>query len=470
MKVNFGGVEETVVTRDEFPLDKAVDVLKDDVIAVLGYGSQGPGQSQNLRDNGFNVIVGQREDSPTWQKAVDDGWKPGETLFPIVEAAEKGTIVSYLLSDAAQPVVWPSIKEHVNGKTLYISHGFPVHFKDITGVVPSEDTDVIMVAPKGAGLSVRKNFLNGSGINSSFAVHKDASGNALENVLAMGIGIGSGYLFETTCEREVVSDHVGERAVLLGGIWALAEAAYDNLRSKGVTPNSSFILSSEQATQVILPLIGLGGTNAIYSQAEKEGHLGTVLAYQNAVREATTPVMQKLYAACKLGEEARIALEANIKPDYRTTLDAELGAIDGSEMWTTGVKVRESGEDRAYDSDITNFPLAGAILGAMEAQYQTLLDNGHSPSEGGNETVEELTQSLNQFYQSNGAAHLLRVCSTTAQRGALDWGPEFKDAISPVFYGAPKYSGEAKVESNQTVTKPNMWDVMETVRKLRPGF
>lgn len=480
MKVNFGGVEETVVTRDEFPLEKARETLKKEIVAVLGYGSQGPGQSLNLKDNGFNVVVYQREhysksgEKPTnWEKALKDGWIPGKTLFSSpTEATKRGTIISFLLSDASQPVIWPSIKDDVDGKTLYVSHGFPVHFSQHTRIFPSTNTDVIMVAPKGAGLSVRRNFLNGAGINSSFAVHQNASGHALEKVLAMGIGIGSGYLFETTCEREVVSDHVGERAVLLGIPWVLSEASYDKLRADGADPETAFKLSSEQLTQVILPLIGKGGAAEIYRQAISAGKLDTVLAYQRAVRESTLETMNGLYESCRSGEEARISLESNIRPGYRAGLNAELDAINGSEMWQTGVRVRKNTADRSYGMKIVNFALAGAILGAMETQYQTLLDNGHSPSEGGNETVEELTQSLDQFYQANGVAGkdgLLEVCSTTAQRGALDYGPRFKKVIAPVFNDGPSYANLTVMDGNSSVTRPNMWDVMETVRKLRPG-
>lgn len=131
--MNFGGVEENVVTRDEFPLAKAQETMKDETIAVIGYGVQGPGQSLNLRDNGFNVIVGQRKESKTWQKAIDDGWVPGETLFEIEEACERGTVIQYLLSDAAQIELWPTVKKHLTaGKALYFSHGFGITYKERT--------------------------------------------------------------------------------------------------------------------------------------------------------------------------------------------------------------------------------------------------------------------------------------------------------------------------------------------------
>jgi ketol-acid reductoisomerase len=211
-KINFGGVEENVVTREEFPLSKALDVLKDETIAVIGYGVQGPGQALNLKDNGFNVIIGQRKESPTWDKAVADGWVPGETLFPIEEALEKGTIIQYLLSDAGQIAVWPTVKKYLTpGKALYFSHGFGITYKDRTGIIPPKDVDVILVAPKGSGTSLRRMFLEGRGLNSSYAIFQDATGKAWDRVIALGIGVGSGYLFETTFQKEVYSDLTGER-------------------------------------------------------------------------------------------------------------------------------------------------------------------------------------------------------------------------------------------------------------------
>jgi ketol-acid reductoisomerase len=149
-KLNFGGVEENVVTREEFPLAKAQQVLKNETIAVIGYGVQGPGQALNQKDNGINVIVGQRKTSKTWDKAVRDGFIPGETLFEIEEALEKGTIICYLLSDAAQIQLWPTVKKHLTpGKALYFSHGFGITFNEQTGIIPPKDVDVFPRRPQG---------------------------------------------------------------------------------------------------------------------------------------------------------------------------------------------------------------------------------------------------------------------------------------------------------------------------------
>ena len=240
-KLVFGGVEEEVVTRDEFPLEKARETLKDEVVAVLGYGVQGPAQALNMRDNGINVIVGQRSGTPSWDKAIEDGWVPDETLFSLTEAAQRGTMIQYLVSDAGQKLLWPEVKACLKpGDALYFSHGFSIVFKEQTGVIPPTDVDVILVAPKGSGRSVRANFLDGSGINSSFAIFQDYTGRATERTLAAGVAIGSGYLFPTTFANEVHSDLTGERGVLMGALAGIMEAQYNVLRKNGHSPSEAF--------------------------------------------------------------------------------------------------------------------------------------------------------------------------------------------------------------------------------------
>ena len=339
-KMNFGGVIEEVMTREEFPLEKAREVLKNETIAVLGYGVQGPGQACNLRDNGFNVIVGQRQ-GKTYDKAVADGWVPGETLFSLEEAAEKGTIVCLLLSDAAQMQLWPSIKPHLTaGKTLYFSHGFAITWNDRTGVVPPKDIDVIMVAPKGSGTSLRTMFLEGRGLNSSYAVYQDASGHALEKVLAFGIGIGSGYLFETTFKREATSDLTGERGSLMGAIQGLLLAQYEVLRENGHTPSEAFNETVEELTQSLMPLFAKNGMDWMYANCSTTAQRGA-LDWMGPFHDACKPVVQKLYESVKSGNEAQISIDANSKPDYREGLEKELAALHNSEMWRTAETVRK---------------------------------------------------------------------------------------------------------------------------------
>ncbi len=341
VKIDFGGVEETVVTRDEFPLERAREVLKDEVVAVLGYGVQGPAQSLNMRDNGINVIIGQWEgDQAAWDKAVADGWVPGKTLFGLEEATERGTIVQYLVSDAAQMLTWPRIKPHLQaGAALYFSHGFAIVYGDQTGVVPPEDVDVIMVAPKGSGTSVRANFLAGSGINSSYAVHQDATGRAEERAVAVGIAIGSGYLFPTTFAGEVHSDLTGERGILMGALAGVMEAQYNLLRKHGHSPSEAFNETVEELTQSLIRLVDRNGMDWMYANCSTTAQRGA-LDWLPRFRDAVAPVFDDLYASVISGEETRIVLEANTAPDYREKLEEELKAMRESEMWRAGRAVR----------------------------------------------------------------------------------------------------------------------------------
>jgi ketol-acid reductoisomerase len=339
--LNFGGVEEKVVTHLEFPLSKAQQILKDETIAVLGYGVQGQAQSLNMRDNGLTVIVGQRQHTSSWDKAVRDGWKEGETLLALEDAASKGTVIQYLLSDAGQKTFWPKLMPHLTeGKTLYFSHGFSITYKDLTGVIPPENVDVILVAPKGSGLSVRRNFLEGNGVNSSFAVFQDVSGKAEQKVLALGIAIGSGYLFPTTFRNEVYSDLTGERGVLMGALAGIMEAQYYLLRKHGHTPSEAFNETVEELTQSLIKLVAEKGMDWMYANCSATAQRGA-LDWKDKFRGAVAPVFDTLYERVADGSEAGIVLEKNSQPDYREKLNAELAEMEHSEMWQAGKTVRE---------------------------------------------------------------------------------------------------------------------------------
>jgi ketol-acid reductoisomerase len=340
-KLNFGGVEENVVTREEFPLSKAQEVLKDEIIAIIGYGVQGPAQALNLKDNGINVIVGQAQEfKEDWDRAVSDGFVPGETLFPIEEAAEKATVIQYLVSDAAQRAVWPRLKPCLKeGDALYFSHGFSITYKEQTGVVPPENIDVILVAPKGSGTSVRRNFLAGTGINSSYAVFQDYTGRAEERTLALGIGIGSGYLFPTTFENEVYSDLTGERGVLMGALAGIMEAQYQVLRENGHSPSEAFNETVEELTQSLIRLVDEKGMDWMYANCSATAQRGA-LDWLPKFKEATLPVFKQLYERVRSGEETKVVLEKTGKPDYKSYLGAELKEMRDSEMWQAGAQVR----------------------------------------------------------------------------------------------------------------------------------
>lgn len=340
-KINFGGVVEDVVTREEFPMEKAREVLKDETIAIIGYGVQGPGQALNLRDNGFRVIVGQRKNSKTWDKAVADGWVPGETLFEIEEAAQKGTIIQFLLSDAGQIALWPTIKKHLSaGDALYFSHGFGITYNDQTGIIPPKDVDVILAAPKGSGTSLRRMFLAGQGLNSSFAVYQDATGHARDRVIALGIGIGSGYLFETDFKREVFSDLTGERGTLMGAIQGIFAAQYDTLRKHGHSPSEAFNETVEELTQSLMPLVAENGMDWMYANCSTTAQRGA-LDWWKKFRDATLPVFNELYDSVAAGKEAARSIASNSQPDYREKLNEELKELRESEIWRAGAEVRK---------------------------------------------------------------------------------------------------------------------------------
>jgi len=339
-KINFGGTVENVVTREEFPLAKAQEVLQNDTVAVIGYGVQGPGQALNQKENGIRVIVGQRKNSKTWDKAVSDGWVPGETLFEIEEALEKGTIICYLLSDAAQIAMWPTVEKHLTpGKALYFSHGFGITFNEQTGIIPPTGVDVFLVAPKGSGTSLRRLFLEGRGLNSSFAIFQDATGKARERVIALGIAIGSGYLFETDFKKEVFSDLTGERGTLMGAIQGIFAAQYQVLRENGHSPSEAFNETVEELTQSLMPLVAENGMDWMYANCSTTAQRGA-LDWWKKFRDATAPVFKELYESVAAGKESQRSIDSNSQPDYREKLEAELKELRESELWQAGAAVR----------------------------------------------------------------------------------------------------------------------------------
>lgn len=354
-KIRIGNVEETVVERADYPPERIRAILGDETIAVLGYGVQGRGQALNMRDNGLHVIIGLREKGGrSWDLAVQDGWVPGQSLFSLEEAARRGTIIQYLLSDAGQKEQWPVIRPYLTrGKALYFSHGFSIVYKDQTGVIPPPDIDVILVAPKGSGTTVRRHFLEGKGINASYAVYQDATGRALDRCLALGIAIGSGYLFETTFEKEVYSDLTGERGVLMGAIYGLWLAQYEVLREHGHSPTEAFNETVEEATQSLYPLIGENGMDWMYANCSTTAQRGALDWYRR-FRDAVKPLFEELYQKVASGEETRRVLEMNSRPDYREQLEKELREIRESEMWQAGAIVRALRPERAGSARFRN--------------------------------------------------------------------------------------------------------------------
>jgi ketol-acid reductoisomerase len=477
---NFGGVVERVVTRDDFSLDRARQVLKNETVAIIGYGVQGPAQGLNLRDNGFKVIVGQRE-GETYDKAIKDGWVPGKTLFSIEEAVKRATQaqektlrpgqVQYLLSDAGQKDQWPRISPLLKpGTDLYFSHGFSYAFGNQSGVVPPADNDITMVAPKGAGRSVREHFLAGRGINSSYAVGQDATGRALERTLATGMAIGSGFLYETTFEDEVFSDLTGERGVLLGAAYGLWQSAYNILRQNNFSPEDAALHTVEVSTQTISKIIGEKGGDGLLRDLSPNLTPYFLGGFRSAY-ERSRPVFIDLYNKVARGIEAARVLEANSKIDYRETLNRELAQIRDSEFGRAAKSIRERRKDGpTVPSEIENrfdAVMAGALIGIMHTQYELFRGRGHKPSESFNETVEEATQSLYPLVDRNGIDWMYANCSTTAQRGALDWNGRFREVLEKGLVNAYEQQSVSQSLMNH-ILDSEMWKAGATVRYLRP--
>ncbi|KAK3988636.1 6-phosphogluconate dehydrogenase [Cladorrhinum sp. PSN332] len=338
--IDFAGSKEDVYERADWPVEKLQEYFKNDTLALIGYGSQGHGQGLNLRDNGLNVIIGVRKDGKSWKDAIQDGWVPGKNLFEVDEAISKGTIVMNLLSDAAQSETWPAIKPQITkGKTLYFSHGFSPVFKDLTKVEVPTDVDVILCAPKGSGRTVRSLFKEGRGINSSFAVYQDVTGHAKEKAIAMGVAIGSGYLYETTFEKEVMSDLYGERGCLMGGIHGMFLAQYEVLRERGHSPSEAFNETVEEATQSLYPLIGKYGMDWMFDACSTTARRGAI-DWTPKFKDALKPVFNDLYNSVVTGQETKRSLEYNSQPDYREKYEKELDEIRNLEIWRAGKAVR----------------------------------------------------------------------------------------------------------------------------------
>jgi ketol-acid reductoisomerase len=305
------------------------------------------------------VIVGQRKNSKSWDKAVRDGFIPGVSLFEIEEALERGTIICYLLSDAAQIKLWPTVQKHLTaGKALYFSHGFGITFNQQTGIVPPKDVDVFLVAPKGSGTSLRRMFLQGRGLNSSYAIFQDATGKAFERVVALGIAIGSGYLFETDFKKEVYSDLTGERGTLMGAIQGIFAAQYEVLRSKGHSPSEAFNETVEELTQSLMPLVAENGMDWMYANCSTTAQRGA-LDWWKRFRDVTLPVFNELYES-----------DSNSQADYREKLEEELKDLRESEMWQSGKTVRSLRPENqpAATSAATTTPQAASTKESFRKQ------------------------------------------------------------------------------------------------------
>jgi ketol-acid reductoisomerase len=338
-EININGYKEFIIERSDYPIDHCKNILKNEVTAILGYGPQGRGQSLNMRDQGFDVIIGLRK-GRSWEKALSDGWEEDVTLFSIEQATEKATIIQFLLSDAGQIQAWPEVKSRLNkGDALYFSHGFGIVFHEDTQIIPPNDVDVILVAPKGSGLTVRNHFKEGRGINASFAIHQDYTNKAKERCISTAFAIGSGHLFETTFQKEVHSDLTGERCVLMGLLQGAFLAQYEVLRENGHSPSEAYNETIEEALQSLYPLISEKGMDLMYSNCSTTAQRGA-LDWAPKFKDVLKPVIEDCYKKVVSGEEARISIESNSKSNYRIDLEKELQQINNQEMWVAGKQLR----------------------------------------------------------------------------------------------------------------------------------
>lgn len=334
------GISETVLERSDFPADWVRAVLAGEKLAVLGYGTQGRAQALNLRDAGYSVILGQRP-GPSHDLARQDGWREGQDLLPLAAAAERGTVLFYLLSDAGQRDFWPALLPLLTpGKALVFAHGFSLAYADQTGVRPPANVDVLLVAPKGSGTTLRRSFVEGRFLNVGFSVHQPATARANARCLALCHAIGGLNFFETTPRSETTCDLVGERGTLLGAIYGLWLAQYEVLRANGHSPLEAFNESVEEALSSLYPLIHERGIDWMYANCSTTAQRGA-LDWHLRFRDALLPLFAELYQAVASGAEAARALATNQRPDYRRQLEKELAAIADSEMWQAGRFIRE---------------------------------------------------------------------------------------------------------------------------------
>jgi ketol-acid reductoisomerase len=337
--ISINGINEVIMERSDYPISKCQEILSDKLVSIIGYGPQGRGQSLNLRDNNINVCLGLRK-GPSWDKALEEGWTEGKDLFEMEEACDKGNVIQYLLSDVGQIQQWEKVKPHLKeNDTLYFSHGFGITYKDKTNIIPPDNIDVTLVAPKGAGSTVRNHFLNGSGINASYAIHQDHSGKAKENTLALAFAIGCGHAFETTFEKEVYSDLTGERCVLMGLIQGAFLAQYNVLREKGHSPSEAYNETVEEALESLFPLISAQGMDWLYANCSTTAQRGA-LDWAPRFEGVLKPVIEECYNSVLDGTEADIVINANSTSDYREKLNKELKEIDSQELWQAAKVLR----------------------------------------------------------------------------------------------------------------------------------
>jgi ketol-acid reductoisomerase len=403
-------------------------------VGVIGWGSQGPAQAQNLRESlegtGINVKVGLRAGS----KALDDARKVGfteasGTLGEMFDVIRESDLVLLLISDAAQAELFGRVFETIRpGATLGLSHGFLLgHMRNVGAKFPP-NINVIAVCPKGMGPSVRRLYVqgksvNGAGINASFAVEQDIDGRAVDLALGWSVALGSPYTFQTTLESEYKSDIYGERGILLGAVHGIIESLYRRFVSQGMSREDAFLNSAESITGPISRTISRQGILALYDGIADKASFESAYA---ATYPTAKELMAEIYDEVSTGNEIRSVNLAGERLKKHP-----MGKIDGTETWKVGATVRA----KRVEDKIPIHPFAaGVYVAVMVAQIDVLIEKNHPYSEVANESVIESVDSLNPYMHARGVAYMVDNCSTTARLGSRKWAPRFDYLITEQAY------------------------------------
>ena len=470
--IDLNGRKEQIVKggRHLFPLlPKAFEGIKQ--IGVIGWGSQGPAQAQNLRDSlegtGIKVKVGLRQGSRSMEQAREAGFSEDDgTLGEMLEVAAESDLVILLISDAAQAELFQQVFEKLRpGSTLGLSHGFLLgHMKNIGAEFP-DDVNVIAVCPKGMGPSVRRLYVqgksvNGAGINSSFAIEQDVDGRATDIALGWSVAIGSPYTFQTTLESEYKSDIYGERGILLGAVHGIIESLYRRYVSQGMSREDAFLHSAEAITGPISRIISRQGIMGVYEAVGADGKPEFEKAYA-AAYPAARELLSEIYDEVSSGNEIRSVILAGERLKTRP-----MGKIDGTETWKVGQKVRA----KRVEDEIPLDPFTAGIYAAtMIAQVDILIDHDHPLSEVANESVIEAVDSLNPYMHARGVSYMVDNCSTTARLGSRKWAPRFDYILSEQSYVQLDEGQELETSLVEDFKQHDIHGVLAECAKLRPS-
>ncbi|GMI06585.1 hypothetical protein TrVE_jg7930 [Triparma verrucosa] len=475
-EVKLAETTETIVKggRDLFPLlPKAFEGIKK--IGVIGWGSQAPAQAQNIKDSlndagaDISVSIGLREGSSSFAEAREQGFNEEDgSLGEMYKVIAESDMVILLISDAAQSKLYQKVFDTMKpGATLGLSHGFLLGYLDSIGEAFPEDMDVILVAPKGMGPSVRRLYeqgkeVNGAGINSSFAVHQNKSGKALELALGWGVAVGAPFLFETTLRDEYRSDIYGERGILLGAVHAIVEGLYRRYQKQGMTPEDAFLNSAESITGQITKKISTRGIKAVYDDMNADDKKIFETAY-SASYSPSKEILQECYDEVRCGNEIRSVI---MQGDRVNSGKGFIGKIDGTDTWQVGERVRANRDD---DKIPLNPFTAGVYVATMMAQIDVLLEGGHSYSEVINESVIEAVDSLAPYMHYRGVAFMVDNCSFTAKWGSRKWAPRFDYILDQLAYTAVDNGVPVDAQKISDFTEHRVHGAVQECCKLRPS-